>query len=167
VSRLWIADASPVISLAHAGHLGLLDSLCPSFLIPPAVAAEIQAGRELDAARRWLADEGESHLSDHVTIDPRVMSWDLGAGESEAISLAVQMPGATVLLDDRPARNCALAQGVRIRGTLGIVVLARSEGLIPRCAPVFGDLVDSGLRVDGTTLRRALALAGETDPGDK
>ena len=63
MSRLWIADASPVISLAHSGYLGLLDLLCPSFLIPPAVVAEIRAGRELDAARRWLADEGESHLS--------------------------------------------------------------------------------------------------------
>ena len=95
------------------------------------------------------------------------MSWDLGAGESEAISLAVKMQGATALLDDRPARNCALAQGVRIRGTLGIVVLAKREGLIPRCAPVFRDLIDSGLRVDGSTLHRALALAGELEPGGK
>jgi len=161
MSQVWIADASPVISLGKVDQLGLLTALSPGLLLPPAVAEEIRAGRESDPARIWLDAAGARHISDPIDIDPRVLPWDLGPGETEAISLALGTRRATVLLDDRPARNCAKAHGLPVRGTLGVVILAKREGLLTRCGAVFEALVRAGIRVDGATLKQALELAGE------
>ena len=50
MSDTWVLNASPVISLAKAGHLHLLYEVCREPLLPEAVAAEILAGPPSDPA---------------------------------------------------------------------------------------------------------------------
>jgi predicted nucleic acid-binding protein len=68
-----------------------------------------------------------------------------------------------VVLDDRAARNCAAALHIPVRGTLGIILLAKREGLIPHAKPVFDELLQAGLRIDPLTLAAALKLVGEQE----
>jgi predicted nucleic acid-binding protein len=93
VSRIWVVNASPLITLAQAGHLDLILRLCPDPLIPSAVANEIAAGPETDPARRWLKTEGQPRITTSIALDSRVVSWDLGGGETEVLSLALSQPG--------------------------------------------------------------------------
>jgi predicted nucleic acid-binding protein len=51
VSDVWVANASPVIALAKAGHLDLLTKLANELWVPDAVVAEILAGPAADPGR--------------------------------------------------------------------------------------------------------------------
>jgi Domain of unknown function (DUF3368) len=60
------------------------------------------------------------------------------------------------VIDDREARAAARALGVRLIGTLGVVILARWEGRIPAAASVIADLRRAGLHLDDELLQQAL-----------
>jgi uncharacterized protein len=72
----------------------------------------------------------------------------LGAGEAEAMALAAQRR-CRVILDDHQARSAATRIGVEVIGTVGVLLLAKRNGLIP----VVGPLLDA-LR-GGVPSRRA------------
>ena len=86
----------------------------------------------------------------------------LGAGETEAIALALStQPTATVIIDDLPARGVALRAGLDVTGTGGVVVLAKELGLIAAVAPVLSELREMGLYLSESVATELLSLAGE------
>lgn len=104
MSDLWVVNASPVIVLAKAGYLRLLEELPTDLLVPEAVASEILAGPETDAAR--LAIEGgwgKREKPDSIPAD--LLQWGLGAGETAVLALARPRLPCTAILDDAVARN--------------------------------------------------------------
>ena len=54
----------------------------------------------------------------------------MDAGEKEAIYLSTQEADSLVLLDDLKAREEAKKLGLRVKGTLGVLVQAYRENLI-------------------------------------
>ena len=56
-------------------------------VIPQGVADEIQQGDYDDAALSWIRAEGQAFLKE-TDIDRLVAAWDLGPGESHALSWA-------------------------------------------------------------------------------
>ncbi len=161
-NRKWVVNASPVILLGDIGQLQLLETLCETLVIPGAVANEIYAGPHKDAAQRWLKGTGASHITSQMDVDPIIAGWDLGAGENAVLTWARQYPGHEVILDDRAARDCAATLRIPVRGTLGVILLAKREGLVAQVHPLFDLLVDAGLRITPQVLRAALHLAEET-----
>ncbi len=57
-------------------------------------------------------------------------AWDLGLGESQVLSWIYQNPGYEAILDDRAAKNAAASLGIPVRGTLGVILLAKREGRV-------------------------------------
>jgi predicted nucleic acid-binding protein len=163
--RKWVLNASPLILLGNIGRIDLLEALCAEMIVPAAVADEVCAGPCRDASQEWLAGSAQAYVRHMDQVDPVVKAWDLGAGESEVLTWARQNPGYEAILDDRAARSCALALGILVRGTLGVILLAKREGLIDRVQPVFQQLRDSGMRIADDVLDRALRLTGELDSG--
>ena len=98
-----------------------------------------------------------------VTIAPVVAAWDLGAGESAVISHALTHSGAEAVLDDGPARTCAGALGVGVRGTLGLLVLAKREGAIPAVRSPINALLGAGYHLGAALVAAVLAEADETE----
>jgi predicted nucleic acid-binding protein len=49
-------------------------------------------------------------------------------GEASAIALALELPDAYLILDDRRARKVAVTFGLQITGTLGILLKAKLTG---------------------------------------
>lgn len=49
------------------------------------------------------------------------LSTRLGKGESEAVTLAVEIDADYIILDDHTARNEAKRIGLNVKGTLGII----------------------------------------------
>lgn len=159
--RRWVVNASPLIVLANVDRVSLLRVLCADLIVPTAVADEIRAGSKRDNAQSWLEERGHSHIRPINDIDPVVSAWDLGAGESQVLTWARRNLEYEAILDDRAARNCAITLGIPVRGTLGVVLLAKRKGLIPYVRPVFDELVGVGLRIAPGVLSRALELADE------
>ena len=92
-----ISNASPLIALEQIGHLDLLKSLFSAVLVPPAVVREIAPTVRLPA---WVSERSLAQ-----PIGPQILRTALGPGESEAISLALEIGVQWVILDERPARK--------------------------------------------------------------
>jgi predicted nucleic acid-binding protein len=157
VAERWIVDSSPLISLGKIGRLDLLPSLAAEVVIPEAVAAEVR--RVSDEASAFLAAASLAVRS--VDAHPLVTPWGLGAGETAVLSLAQESEGVAVL-DDRAARRCASALGIPSRGTVGVVLLAKSRGLVPSARSLLEALRQAGLHLSPDLFAVALDLAGES-----
>lgn len=118
-------------------------------------------GPESDPARQWLAGAGKDYIRDVGDVDPLVATWDLGRGESHVLTWAMRHPGCEAILDDLAARKCAAALSVPVRGTLGILLLAKKEGHLAELAPVIVRVQQAGLHIGPDVLRALRLLAGE------
>jgi predicted nucleic acid-binding protein len=65
------------------------------------------------------------------------------------------------ILDDLAGRRCAAALRVPVRGTLGLVLLAKQRGRIPAARPVLEAMRACGMYLSDRVLGDALALVGE------
>jgi predicted nucleic acid-binding protein len=158
VADVWVVDASPLIALERIGCVHLLEQLAAEVVLPAAVIREVGVGP------RSLAPAG---LCRHraVVVDvihPVVAAWDLGSGESEVISWAVSQTGSVAVLDDRAARRCATALGVRAFGTLRVLLDGKAAGLVPAVAPLIEGIRRSGIFLSDALLEKVLELAGES-----
>lgn len=122
-----VSNTSPIVALAHRGELDLLRKIFDgAILIPPAVSREL-AGRTLP---EWFEiRELRQPLS------ARALEAFLGAGESEALALALEVETDLVLLDDKAARRLASQLRLTVVGTLGLLLKAKEAGLIPSIRP--------------------------------
>ena len=75
--------------------------------------------------------------------------------------LALEIPGSVALLDDALARRVAIAKGIPIKGTLGLLLDAKHAGHLPTVKPSLDRLQDLGFRLDQQTRDAVLNLAGE------
>jgi predicted nucleic acid-binding protein len=150
-----VADASPLIAL---NDLGLLDRCAPlfaSWLVPPAVAREIAP-----TVRRppWIAVRSPA-----APIDRRILSANLGRGETEAIALAVELGGHQVLVDERSGRRLAASLGLPVIGTVGLLVVAKRHGVLPTVRPSLETLRATGFFLADDVIRVVLRSAGEDE----
>jgi predicted nucleic acid-binding protein len=81
-------------------------------------------------------------------------------GEAEAIALAVER-NWKIVLDDRRARDLAQRMGLKMIGTVGILVRAKRSGLLPWISPLLNELTDKGFHLSEDLKREALRLVGE------
>ena len=75
--------------------------------------------------------------------------------------MALEVKAAVVILDDRPARRLALALGLSVVGTAGILIRGKAAGFIPAVRPLLETLLERGFRLSLVFRDRVLADAGE------
>lgn len=161
MTERWIIDASPLILLGKAGQLDWLPQM-GRIVVPESVATEVAAGSPVDPARQWLAaSEGAASIVRDLAPTSDLLAWDLGAGETAVIAMAMANPGYEAVLDDAAARRCAMVFGLPMRGTLSFVALAKKRGLIPACRPVFDKMLAAGLYVSPALVEQVALAAGE------
>lgn len=132
MSQTVVSNASPLIALHQIGQLHILPRLFERIEIPVAVAQEINSVRPLPS---WLEIRSLSQ-----PIGGRILQASLGAGESNAISLGIELEASLVLLDDRPARRLAQALGLPIVGTVGLLLAGKQKGLLAELKPALDAL---------------------------
>ena len=157
MAERWVVNASPLIVLARIGRDDLFFALADQVIVPRVVAQEIMAGPK-DVAQQALA-AGRFAIIDTPPPSAEIHAWDLGAGETAVLSFAVAEPGWTVILDDEAARKCARGLSLKVKGTLGIILLAKQKGLIASAAEALRSLRAIGFRIDDQTARDALKRA--------
>ena len=163
MSEQWVCNASPLILLKHIGHLRLLTDFCDILVVPKGVVNEIlRYEEEASTFEAFLAFPEVTRVQNDLTIEPTIAGWDLGKGESEVLSWALTHPEYEAILDDLSARKCARSLGIPLRGTVGIILLAKKGGYISKAAPLIESLIDAGLRFDMKWINKALELVGES-----
>ena len=90
------------------------------------------------------------------------LSGQVDSGEAEAIALALELGGLTVILDDRKARRLAQRMGLPIIGTIGILLKAKATGLISEVKEEMDSLASANFRIAPALYAEALRLAGES-----
>jgi len=161
VADIAVVNASPVIFLARSGHLDLLSRFFGKIMIPREVAEEINFRGPTDPTVKAMQKAPWLAITDVAGIPPLIASWGLGRGESAVLALAATTEGAEVVMDDMAGRRCASALGIRVRGTLGLVLLAKKRGHIPAARPVVEDLLQGGMYLSRQILDEALSRVDE------
>lgn len=127
-----VSDTSPLSCLASIQRLDLIVKQFSSVYVPAAVRAEVMRHPDPLAkgllkeafAQAWIIEESATGLQPLVSLLQRT----LDQGESEAISLAVNSHADTLLVDEREGREVARGLGLRLTGTLGILMRAKLDG---------------------------------------
>ena len=144
-----VLDAGPVIHLSWLHRLDLLPALFEEVLIPPAVRDEVLASPGgtlgLDAIRDALDRGGLAVREQPAEAPPAAGAPVLGAGEAEAIALAVAVTADLFLSDDATARRTAAARGLAVTGTIGVLKAGRERGLVDAVLPHVLELRRLGL----------------------
>lgn len=159
-----VADASVLIGLSSIGYLHLIqEQFSGTVLIPPAVWKEVveQGGDRPGSHQVSKADWINVHDLKNQDIST-ILKMELDEGESEAIALADELKADVVLLDEKDARRIAKQLGLRVLGTIGILVWGKRVGKINNLRQVLDMLKNRAMfRISHTLYQQALKLVGE------
>lgn len=156
-----VVNASPLIFLSRAGLIALLQLISSEIIVPEAVASEIEVRGESDPTARALANVSWLLVSQTPPVPAQIQAWGLGPGESSVLAWAHAHPGSEAVIDDLAARRCAGVLRIPVRGTLGLVLIAKQRGQISSARQVLERLRHGGMYLSDEVMNRALALVGE------
>lgn len=149
--KVIISDTSCLIILAKIGELNLLQKLYGTI-----------------TTTQEIADEFGEMLPEWIIINnaqdkrhQRILELQIDRGESSAIALALEIENNTLILDDFKARKVAEKLGLRITGTIGILIKAKLNGVIPSIKPLFEKIRSTNFRISSEIELQALKEAGE------
>ena len=160
MSEAWVVNASPLILFSRIGRLDLIARLAPAILIPNAVIEEVRAGQLKDRTAATALEWAEQYRVADLSLEASIEHWDLGLGESQVIAHGIRAPRWAVL-DDRAARRCAVVHGIRVIGSLGVVLRSKKNRHIDRARPLVEDLIGAGMFLVDEFVDRALEAVGE------
>lgn len=132
-----VADASCLIVLQNIEELPLLQKLFGEVFITEEVEKEF--GIDLP---EWIKVKA---VQDKARRD--ALSLILDAGEASAIVLCLETVDATLIIDEKKGRRIALDLGLKITGTLGVVVRAKESGLIDSIENVLDKFENADFRI--------------------
>jgi len=161
VPSRWVINASPLILLGKVDQIHLLGALAGQIAVPRSVIREVSAKPDGERSVQTLTALEFAIVVDDEIPPANILSWDLGAGETQVISHAATHSADRVVIDDLQARRCAKAMGLAIIGTLGIVGRAKVAGLIDRAGPIIQKLRETGLYASDEIVQRLLREVGE------
>ena len=155
-----IPNTTPLISLLKVGKLHILRDLYGEIYIPYAVYNEVEAGRN------------KEFYSDLLKIDwikieniknPKSLSYflDLDKGEAEAIVLASEIEADLIILDENLGRFHAKHAGLKVTGTVGVLMKAKESGYIDALKPILLQLRRNGVWLSEEFIEEVLQIAKE------
>ncbi len=159
--QLVVADAGPIIHLAEAEALSIIDTL-GAILVPRCVANEVSSvlGYSTWQSNIKIIDIDQATRRN---ADLLISTAGLHRGEAEAIALAMNTSNALLLSDDAAARLYASYIHIEVRGSLGIVLAAVAYGRISKTeADIILDLLkNSSLWLSKEVFQEAKAALRE------
>jgi predicted nucleic acid-binding protein len=161
VAEHWVINASPVILLAKADLIQFVPSVAQTLVVPEPVAAEIQQCREVDAAVKWLEEVGRKFVCAPAREIDQLSNTGIGPAERSVISWAAANPGFVAVLDDSEARIAARRAGIRVIGTVSVILELKRASLIPEIKPHLLEIRRVGGYISDELFQEALRRAGE------
>ena len=161
-TQIVISNNSPLVGLLGLDLLFLLRDLYTEVWIPRKVEKEFL---KKDPIVRQEALENAPWIKTVDLTDPRTAAvhTELDEGEAEALALANEHDARLVLLDEKRGRQKAKKIGLMTKGTVGVLLEAKEEGLIDVIKPFLIQLQDNGMHLSELLIKDALQDAGEAD----
>jgi predicted nucleic acid-binding protein len=153
-----VINTGPIVALSRAGVTAAVAQMPLEFLSPMEIRRELDKG---PPAGRELVDSSWIRFVLRATPLSALAVSSLDEGEAAVIQLALDEKIETVCIDERKGRRAALAVGLKVTGTLGILGKAKALGLIASVRPHVEKMVAGGDWFDPGLLARFYAAMGE------
>ncbi|MYF99785.1 DUF3368 domain-containing protein [Candidatus Poribacteria bacterium] len=157
-----ISNTSPLIGLLGLNCLPLLRDLYTEVWIPREVEKEFLVVDET-FYRKVLNKAPWIKVIDVTDSQSASIYQGIDAGEGEVLALAVEHDARFVILDENKGRQIATKIGLKVKGTLGVLLDAKEEGLIVAIKPLLIQLQANGIRLSESLINKVLQEAGEID----
>ena len=157
-----ICNSTPLIAFARIGRLRLLKKIVGELVIPTAVADEIsdygpgQPGFIDISQETWIKKSAVKSQRQAQLLLPV-----LDLGEAEVITLALEKSAKLVLIDELTGRHVAESLGLRVTGSVGILIRAKESGEIDAIKPYLDEMIRQGVRYGKRFIDQVLKNAGE------
>lgn len=125
-----VSDTTPLISLLKINRIDLMEKLFGAVMIPTAVFDE------LTADKRFQLEANQITQTKFIVVKPVTnpesasvlkRATGLDQGESEAIVLTDELKADLLLMDEAKGRNVSTQMGLKIMGTICILMAAYEE----------------------------------------
>lgn len=146
-----ISDTSCLIILSNIHALDILHKLYGNIITTTEVANEYG-----DTLPEWITIHKACDNSKQ-----KILELQVDKGEASAIVLALENLESTLIIDDYKARKLATYLGIKITGTIGILIKAKKLGIIPNVKIYLDKILETNFRISNELLREALIAAGE------
>jgi uncharacterized protein len=157
-----VADSSPLVILTKLGCFDLLNKLFRRIDICAEVHHEVVvAGAGLPGATevanaKWVEVRNLQNQADLLAAQ---QNYALGVGELSTILLGKELHANAVLLDDYKARKLATAEGLQVRGSVGLFETLYLRGYLTDLRATFRQLLTDSY-IDQRLLDRRLRALG-------
>ena len=155
-----IADSSALVAVSTYRGLDLLETLFGTVLVPTAVYDEVcaQGKPQADALKAYLVGKVQKIDMSRCKLQK---TSGLGNGELEAMALYKATSANLMLVDDLRAKKSAYTNGLETMGSLGLLLLAKEEGLIADITSSVRLLQNSNAYLNPLLIEQVLQRAGE------
>lgn len=151
LDKIVITDASCFITLDKIGGLGLLQHLYQQVITTPEVAAEY---------RKRLPDFVEvKAVKNRDLLYQYTESVDMG--EASAMALASEIHADLLIIDDAEGRKFAKKLELKVTGTIGVILSAKLNGIIPAVKPYLTKVQQTNFRISESLITQILTAAKE------
>ena len=149
--KVVISDTSCFIILSNINELDLLKQVYGKVFTTPEVVLEFG-----DKLPEWVEP-----LTAKDTHKQKLLEMQVDLGEASAIALAMEFDNSVIVLDDYKARKIADYLGLKVVGTIGIILKAKQLGHISSIKPILEKISTTNFRISKEIEQEALKLAGE------
>lgn len=146
-----ISDSSCLILLDKIGELNLLNKLFGQVTVTKEIANEFR--NELPG---WFKIEESINKTYQ-----KILEASLDKGEASAIAFAIEQEDCLLIIDDLKGRKYAEQLGIKITGTLGLIVDAKLSGYITSVRPILDKIKRTDFRLTEHLEKKMLEKANE------
>lgn len=151
VHKTIISDTICFIILSNIGELDLLKKVYGEIITTSVIAEEFG-----EVLPEWVTIR---NVTDKLRL--QILEMQIDKGEASAIALALEIPESILILDDYKARKVAEHLGLSFTGTIGIVIKAKLENIIPSIKPFLEKIKESNFRISAEIELQAYREAKE------
>ncbi|MBI4595128.1 MAG: DUF3368 domain-containing protein [Candidatus Tectomicrobia bacterium] len=163
-----VCDSGPFIHLAQVNQFQLLKAFFRELEIHRIVHDEvITEGKGRPGERELREAIYQGWVKIETLLDQRLqthlISQGLSGQDALVLALAMEKKAEILICDDPLVRKVAIENGLKIIGTVGILIHARLNGFIPNLKTLLNTLMDQGFHLDsqGAVYKEALKKVGE------
>lgn len=151
MQKIIISDTSCLILLDKIGELQLLNKLFGKITITKEIAEEFN---------KVLPDWFEINSPTNKTYQ-KILETSLDKGKASAIALAIEQEDCLLIIDELKGRKYAEQLGLKITGTLGVLIDAKITGYLKSIKPSLEKIKSTNFRLTIDLENKALESSGE------
>jgi len=151
-----VSDTSPLIILKKSGVIRILEKLFEEIIIGGEVRGELYRKEKEFFEKVSFIKTVEVKNRDLV----RVLATVVDEGEAEVIALALEKK-LPLLIDDLKGRRVTESLEIKYIGTLGVLKIAKTRGIIREVRPVIRKFLEEGYYLDTRLIHKFLEEMSE------